>query len=166
LCDWGDVSDIQRLTYGTGSIVRQEAAPEQHQERLANIRESAMTGPPAPRPEYETAPPDKRADHHGIPVRLHDGTLIALVNSDLADEIVEAGAADAHRRGSRRYLRLRQGIRVPRKERGWDIIEFLRKWHGDKRAADYVAHKDRQSERLGYLPDTPGPDGRVGRRVK
>jgi hypothetical protein len=45
---------------------------------------------------------------------------------------------------------LRQGIRVPRTEHGWDIIEFLRSWHGDKRAAEYVAHKDRQSERLKY----------------
>jgi len=124
-----------------------------------------MTGPPATRPDLPTAPPSKRANPSGIPVRLYDGTLIAHVNSDLANEIVEAGAAEAFRRGSRRYLRLRQGIRVPRTERGWDIIECLRKWHGDKRAADYVAHKDNQSERLKYRPASPAPMRSPIRRV-
>jgi hypothetical protein len=27
-------------------------------------------------------------------------------------------------------------------------MEFLRGWHGDKRAAAYVEHKDRDSERV------------------
>jgi hypothetical protein len=125
-----------------------------------------MTGPPATRLGSTTAPPSKRANSGGIPVRLHDGSLIAHVDSELADQIVGAGAAEAFRRGPRRYLRLRRGIAIPRGDCGWDVIEFLRKWHGDKRAAEYVAHKDRQSGRLGYLPDSPGPDSPVRRRVK
>jgi hypothetical protein len=119
-----------------------------------------MTGPPARRPEFQAAPPTKRANSDGIPVRLHDGALIAHVNQDLADEIVMAGDAQSYRRGPRRYLRLRQGIRIPRTVQGWDIIEFLRRWHGDKRAAAYVAHKDRQSERLQYQPPSPAPESR------
>jgi hypothetical protein len=58
----------------------------------------------------------------------------------------------------RRYLRLRPGIQVPRTEGGWDIIEFLRRWHGDKKAAGYVAHFDRQSEKLRYRPPSQGAD--------
>lgn len=50
------------------------------------------------------------------------------------------------------------GISIPRTERGWDIIEFLRRWHGDKRSAGYVAHKDRQSERLHYRLPNPAPE--------
>jgi len=69
-----------------------------------------------------------------------------------------AGDAEACRSGSRRYLRLRQGVSIPRSERGWDIIESLRRWHGDKRAAEYVAHKDRQSERLRYQAPSPTAD--------
>lgn len=41
-------------------------------------------------------------------------------------------------------------------ELGWDIIELLRRWLGDKRAAAYVAHKDQQSERLQYQPSGLG----------
>jgi hypothetical protein len=36
--------------------------------------------------------------------------------------------------------------------KGWDLIESLRRWHGDKRASAYVEHKDRQSESLRYEP--------------
>jgi hypothetical protein len=61
-----------------------------------------MTGPPATRLGSTTAPPSKRANSGGIPVRLYDGSLIAHVNSELANEIVEAGAAEAFRRGPRR----------------------------------------------------------------
>jgi len=111
-----------------------------------------MTGPPAPPPEHETAPPTKRAHSDRIPVRLHDGTLAAFVNQELAARLIAADAAEGLRRGPRQYLRLRHGITIPRIGRGWDIIEFLRKWHGDKRAAEYVAHKDRQSERLRSSP--------------
>lgn len=114
-----------------------------------------MNGPPADRPESQTAPPAKRANPHAIPVRLHDGALVAHIEQDLADVIVMAGDAQACRWGLRRYLRLRPGIRIPRTERGWDIIEFIRRWQGDKRAAGYVAHKDRQSERLRYRPPSP-----------
>jgi hypothetical protein len=107
-----------------------------------------VTGPPAVRPGFETAPPVKRANPSGIPVRLHDGTLVAHVSQELEGRLLVASAAESLRRGPRRYLRLRRGISIPRTERGWDIIEFLREWHGDKRAAGYIAHKDRQSERL------------------
>jgi len=107
-----------------------------------------MIGPP----ESQTAPPIKRAKPDGTPVRLYDGTLVAHVNHELTDRLLETGAAESFRNGSRRYLRLRQGISIPRTARGWDIIEFLREWHGDKRAASYVAHKDRQSECLQYRP--------------
>jgi hypothetical protein len=117
-----------------------------------------MKAPPAKRPEHETAPPIKRANPDGIAVRLYDGTLVAHVNAELADRIIVAGDAEACRSGSRRYLRLRQDISVPRTERGWKIIEFLRSWHGDKWAAGYVAHKDRQSERLRYQPPNPTTD--------
>ena len=125
-----------------------------------------MTGPPTARSETQPAPPSKRANSGGIPVRLHDGSLVTHVDCELADQIVEAGAAEACRRGPRRYLRLRRGIALPRTDHGWEVIEFLRKWHGDKRAAEYVAHKDRQSERLRYLPDSSGPDGPICRRAK
>jgi hypothetical protein len=117
-----------------------------------------MKVPPAKRPEHETAPPIKRANPDGIAIRLYDGTLVAYVNEQLANRIVVAGDAEACRSGLRRYLRLRQGISVPRTERGWDVIEFLRRWHGDKRAAGYVAHKDQQSERLRYQPPSPTAD--------
>ena len=117
-----------------------------------------MTGPPATGSEFKAAPPIKRANPDRIPVRLHDGTLVAHVNHELADSLMAAGAAEAFRRGPRRYLRLRQGIHIPRTERGWDIIEAVRTWHGDKRAAGYVAHKDRQSERLRYQPPSPAPE--------
>jgi hypothetical protein len=111
-----------------------------------------MTGPPATRPGTQVAPPTKRANSGGIPVRSHDGSLVAHLHQELADRLIDSGAAESFRRGPRRYLRLRQGISIPRTERGWDIIEFLRGWHGDKRAAGYVSHKDRQSERLRYQP--------------
>lgn len=88
----------------------------------------------------------------GIPVRLHDGTLIAHANQELEDRLVTDGVAAVLRREPRRYLRLRQGICVPRTAKGWDLMEFLRRWHGNKRAAAYVRHKDRQSETLRYQP--------------
>jgi hypothetical protein len=91
-------------------------------------------------------------------VRLYDGALVAHVNEELADRLLKAGAAEAFRNGHRRYLRLRQGIHISRTVRGWDIIEFLRMWHGDKRAAGYVAHKDRQSEHLHFQPPSPAPE--------
>lgn len=109
-----------------------------------------MIGPPAMRPGTQAAPPTKRAKPSGTPVRLDDGSLVAHVNDELAEGLLQAGAAEAFRLGPRRYLRLRSGITIPRTERGWDIIEFLRRWHGDKKAAHYVAYKDRQSERLPY----------------
>src|SRR5580700_11175731 len=105
-----------------------------------------MNAPPASRPTPQTAPPNTRAKLTEIPVRLHDGTLAAHVNQELERRLLEAGAAESLRRGPRRYLRLRRGISIPRTERGWDIIEFLREWHGDKRTAGYISHKDRQSE--------------------
>jgi hypothetical protein len=111
-----------------------------------------MTGPPALRPDYETAPPVKRANPDGIPVRLYDGALVAHVNRERANELLENGVAEAFRRGPRQYLRLRQGIDIPQTGRGWDFIEALRRWHGDEKAAGYIAHKDRQSERLRYRP--------------
>ena len=95
-----------------------------------------MSGLSAMRPGSPTAPPSKRANSDGIPVRLSDGALIARVSPELADRLHQSGAAESFRNGSRRYLRLHQGIGVPRTERGWDIIEFLRMWHGDERAAD------------------------------
>jgi hypothetical protein len=110
-----------------------------------------MTGPPMT-PILQTAPPTKRAKPDGIPVRLHDGTLIAHVNPELEDRLITEGAAESFRNGPRRYLRLRQGIYVPRTAKGWNPIEFLRRWHGDKRAVAYVEHKDRQSESLRYEP--------------
>lgn len=74
-----------------------------------------MTGPPAMQPEFQTAPPIKRAKPDGIPVRLYDGTLIAHVNQEVADRLTLVGAADSHRRGPRRYLRLVRGIHIPRR---------------------------------------------------
>jgi hypothetical protein len=117
-----------------------------------------MNRPPAARPECPTAPPIKRAKPDGIPVRLHNGTLVAHVNHELGDRLLAAGDAEAYRSGPRRYLRLRPGINIPRTERGWDIIEGLRTWHGDKRAAGYVTHKDLQSERLRYQSPSPAPE--------
>jgi hypothetical protein len=117
-----------------------------------------MTGPPATWSEFQTAPPNRRANPDGIPVRLSNGALLAHVIPELADRLLDAGAAESFRNGSRRYLRLRQGIRIPRTERGWDIIEFLRTWHGDRRAAGYVAHKDQQSERLHCRPPSSAPE--------
>jgi hypothetical protein len=92
-----------------------------------------MTGPPALRSGFHAAPPIKRAKPDWIPVRLSNGALVAHVIPELADRLIEAGEAESFRSGSRRYLRLRQGISIPRTEHGWDIIEFLRRWHGDKR---------------------------------
>jgi len=111
-----------------------------------------MTGPPVARLACETAPPIKRADPDGIPVRLHDGTLVAHITQQLADELTEAGEAEACRRGPRRYLRLRQGIHIPPRLRGWDIIEALRVRLGDKKAAGYVARFDRRAKGLRYQP--------------
>lgn len=129
----------------------------------------SVSGPPAARPECQTAPPNKRANPDGIPVRVYDGTLVAHASQDVADRLLQAGAAEAFRSGPRRYLRLRQGIIIPRTGRGWDIIELLRRWHGDKRAAGYVAHKDRQSERLHFqppirVPERPRSVPQLGRR--
>jgi hypothetical protein len=123
-----------------------------------------MNVPPASRPGPQTAPPIKRANFDGTPVRLYDGTLVAHANQELEGRLLEAGAAESFRRGPRRYLRLRRGISVPRTERGWNIIEFLRRWHGDKRAAGYVAQKDRQSEWLRYRRFSPAQE--LGRRGK
>ena len=109
-----------------------------------------MTGPPAN--QFQAAPPTKRAKPDVVPVRLHDGTLVAHADRELEERLLTEGAAESCRRGPRRYLRLRQGISVPRTSRGWDVIEFLRRWHGDKRTAAYVEHKDRQSEALRYVP--------------
>jgi hypothetical protein len=117
-----------------------------------------MNAPPAARPVYETAPPTKRAQPDGIPVRLYDGALVAHINRELVDRLLETGAAEAFRKGPRRYLRLRRGVRISRTELGWDIIEFIRNWHGDRRAAAYIAHKDRQSERLQYGPPNPAQE--------
>jgi hypothetical protein len=107
-----------------------------------------MTGPPGRM--VEAAPPDKRAKPNGIPVRLYDGTLVGHANQELEDRLLTAGVAESFRRGPRRYLRLRQGISVLRTANGWDLMELLRRWHGDKRAAAYVQHKDHQSEILRY----------------
>ena len=117
-----------------------------------------MTGPPAARPEFQSAPPTKRANPDWIPVRLYDGTLVAHVHQEFADRLLENGAIETFRNGARRYLRLRQGITIPLAERGWDVIEFLRTRYGDKRAAGYVAHNDRESERLQYRPPSTAPE--------
>jgi hypothetical protein len=115
-----------------------------------------MTGPP--RLEVKPAPPGKRAKPDGVPVRLHDGTLVAHVGPELEDRLLKEGAAESFRNGPRRYLRLRQGILIPRTVKGWDIIEFLRWWQGDKKAASYIRHKDRQSENVRYEPPTRLPE--------
>jgi hypothetical protein len=52
-----------------------------------------MTGPPARWPGSQAAPPIKRANPDGIPVRLCDGALIAHVDREIADRLVESGAA-------------------------------------------------------------------------
>jgi hypothetical protein len=111
-----------------------------------------MTGPPDK--QFQAAPPIKRAKPDGIPVRQYDGTLIAHANQELEDKLFAAGAVESFRRGPRRYLRLRQGICVPCTTKGWDIIESIRLWHGDRRAAAYVEHKDRQPESHRYEPPT------------
>ena len=116
-----------------------------------------MTGPPTMASDTQTAPPPKRAKTSGIPVRSYDGALVAHLQQEFADRLIDSGAAEAFRRGPRRYLRLQQGINIQRAVRGWDVIEFLRMWHGDKKAARYVAHKDRQSERLQYRQPSPAP---------
>jgi hypothetical protein len=110
-----------------------------------------MTGPPTNR-VFQSAPPIKRAKPDGIPVRLHDGTLVAHVNREIEERLLSKGAAESLRHGARRYLRLRQGIYVPHTPKGWEIMEFLRRWHGDSRAAAYVEHKDGQSESHRYEP--------------
>jgi hypothetical protein len=109
-----------------------------------------MTGPPGLR--FQEAPPTKRAKPGGVPVRLNDGTLVAHADVELEAQLLNEGAAESCRRGPRRYLRLREGISIPRTPKGWDVIEFLRRWHGDKRAAAYVQHKDQESESHRYLP--------------
>lgn len=114
---------------------------------------------------YRAAPPSKRAKPDGIPVRLHDGPLVAHADHELEGQLLQAGAAEAFRNGPRRYLRLRQGISVPRTERGWAIIEYLRKWLGDQRTAAYVAHTDRQSERLRFQPPIQAPAGEADRML-
>jgi hypothetical protein len=111
-----------------------------------------VTGPPAKRPATHAAPPTKRANPDGIPVRLYDGALVVHAKEDLADKLMAAGAAESFRNGPRRYLQLRQGIHIPRTAKGWDMMEFLRRWHGDEQAAAYIEHKDRQSENLRYQP--------------
>jgi hypothetical protein len=62
-----------------------------------------MTGPPATRPNHKTAPPIKRANSEMIPVRLHDGALVAHADPDLESRLLNAGAAESFRRGPRRY---------------------------------------------------------------
>jgi hypothetical protein len=121
-----------------------------------------MTGPPGRGPATKSAPPTKRADMGRIPVRLHDGALIANVHRDMAERLLDAGVADGFCRGPRYYVRLRQGITIPQTESCWDIIEFLRQWHGDKKAAGYLAHRDLQSEHLRYEPPSPDMGGRSG----
>lgn len=121
-----------------------------------------MNRPPAVLPAFETAPPTKRAKPDGTPVRLYHGALVAHVNQEVVGRLLEMGAAESCRNGTRRYLRLREGIKVPRTDRGWDIIEFLRRWHGDKRASAYVAHVDRRSEKLLYR----SPERPAGERVE
>ncbi len=111
-----------------------------------------MTGPPGASALTRTAPPVQRAKPKGIPVRLNDGALVAHVNQALADRLVADGAAETFRNGARRYLRLRRGIYIPLTVHGWDVIEFLRWCHGDKKTAAYVAHKDRESENLRFRP--------------
>lgn len=124
-----------------------------------------MTGPPAG-PESKAAPPAKRANPDGIPVRQHNGELVAHIDPGFANRLIAAGAAEAFRRGPRRYLRLRRGIVVPRNEHGWSVIEMLRKWHGDRKAAEYVAHKDRRSESVRYRKPSPVPERLLVRRDK
>lgn len=83
-------------------------------------------------------------------MRLYDGDLVAHADPELADRLIASGDAESFRRGPRRYLRLRRGIHVPRTVHGWDVIEYLRWYNGDRRTAQYVAHSDHQSERLRY----------------
>jgi hypothetical protein len=85
-------------------------------------------------------------------VRLYDGALVAHITRQLADELPEAGVAEACRRGPRRYLRLRPGIHIPLMLRGWRIIEARRMRLGDKKAAGYLARFDRRAKRRRYQP--------------
>lgn len=85
-----------------------------------------MREPPGRGPSAKSAPPAKRAKPSVVPVRVYDGALVAHVNQDLADRLLDVGVADGFRRGPRYYVRLRQGIRIPQTEPGWDIIEVLR----------------------------------------
>ena len=117
-----------------------------------------MTGPPAIRPEIQKAPPSTRANPNSIPVRLYGGSLIAHADAELADRLVQSGAGESFRSGPRRYLRLRKEISIPRTETGWDVFDLIRASVGDKAAAGYVAHKDRQSEHLQYQPPSPAPE--------
>jgi hypothetical protein len=75
-----------------------------------------MTGPPGKR--FQGAPPTKRAKPDGVPVRLYDGTLVAHADRELEERLLTEGTAESCRRGPRRYLRLRQGISVPRIAKG------------------------------------------------
>ena len=68
-----------------------------------------MTGPPAARLAFQAAPPSKRANPDGIPVRLYDGSLIAHISQELADRLVMAGDAETCRRGPRRVSALAAG---------------------------------------------------------
>jgi hypothetical protein len=116
-----------------------------------------MSVPPN-RAEFNAAPPSKRANPEGTPVRLYDGSLVAHVNQELDARLIECGAAEAFRKRPRRYLRLRRGIGVERTGGGWDVVEFIRKFQGDTKAAAYIGHKDRLSERLVFQsPLRPEP---------
>jgi hypothetical protein len=66
-----------------------------------------MTGPPAPRSEFQPAPPIKRANPDGIPVRLFDGALVAHADADLADRLVQS---ESH--ATTRFERLPSSFKV------------------------------------------------------
>ncbi len=51
-----------------------------------------MTVPPPGGPVFRVAPPIKRANPEGTPVRLYDGSLVAHVNHELAARLIEATA--------------------------------------------------------------------------
>ena len=53
-----------------------------------------MREPLAPMRDLQTAPPTKRANFPGIPVRQYDGALVAHANAALADRLMAAGAAE------------------------------------------------------------------------
>jgi hypothetical protein len=48
-----------------------------------------MTGPPGK--QFQAAPPTKRANPNGIPVRLHDGTLVAHAGPELEQRLLTEG---------------------------------------------------------------------------